>query len=271
MHLSDSHCHLDRIDLAPWGGDFAAFIQASRAADLAFMLCVAIDLESYPAMCALVEPYSEIMCSVGVHPNEDPASSTSGDTLFERLLELGKNPRVVAIGETGLDYFRTVPGAAWQIERFRAHIEAARQLQKPLIIHTREAREDTLRVLEEAGARDCGGVMHCFVEDWNTAKRALDLGFYISFSGVLTYKSAAELRDVAKQIPEDRLLIETDSPYLAPTPHRGKPNIPLYVRHVAEQLAALRGWSVEATAARTLENARTLFKLPSLPSSLPVG
>jgi len=175
--------------------------------------------------------------------------------------------RVVAIGETGLDYFRTEPGAAWQVERFRTHIEAARQLQKPLIIHTREAREDTLRVLEEAGAGDCGGVMHCFVEDWVTAKRALDLGFYISFSGVLTYKSAAELREVAKLVPEDRLLIETDSPYLAPVPQRGKPNIPLYVRHVAEQLAALRGWTLEETAERTFNNARTLFKLNPISSS----
>jgi TatD DNase family protein len=256
MQLSDSHCHLDRIDLAPWGGDFAAFMQATRATDLAFMLCVAIDLESYPAMCALVETYPEVMCSVGVHPNEDPECSPT----LEQLLELGRDARVVAIGETGLDYFRTEPGAAWQLERFRTHIEAARQLQKPLIIHTREAREDTLSVLEEASARDCGGVMHCFVEDWATAKRALDLGFYISFSGVLTYKSAAELREVAKQIPADRLLIETDSPYLAPVPHRGKPNIPLYVRHVAEQLAALRGWSLEETAACTLENARRLFR-----------
>ncbi|OYY73836.1 MAG: TatD family deoxyribonuclease [Gammaproteobacteria bacterium 28-57-27] len=260
MQLVDTHCHLDRIDLAPWGGDFSAFMQAARSADLAWMLCVAIDLESYPAMCALVAPYPEIALSVGVHPNEEPELSPTAEKLFEQLLELGRDARVVAIGETGLDYFRTEAGAAWQVERFRTHIEAARQLQKPLIIHSREAREDTLRVLEDAGARDCGGVMHCFVEDWATAKRALDLGFYISFSGVLTYKSAAELREVAKQIPADRLLIETDSPYLAPVPQRGKPNIPLYVRHVAEQLAALRGWTLEETAARTLDNARRLFK-----------
>jgi TatD DNase family protein len=261
MPLSDSHCHLDRIDLAPWGGDFSAFMQAARNADLAFMLCVAIDLESYPAMYELVAPYPEVVVSVGVHPNEEPEQSPAPEKLLEQLLELGRDSRVVAIGETGLDYFRTEPGAAWQVERFRTHIEAARQLQKPLIIHTREAREDTLRVLEESGAGDSGGVMHCFVEDWATAKRALDLGFYISFSGVLTYKSAAELREVAKQIPADRLLIETDSPYLAPVPQRGKTNIPLYVRHVAEQLAALRGWTLEETAARTMENARRLFKI----------
>ena len=263
MLLSDSHCHLDRIDLSPWNGDFAQFMQATRAADLSFMLCVAIDLESYPAMCELVAPYPEVAVSVGVHPNEEPSLSPT----LEQLLALGRDSRVVAIGETGLDYFRTEPGAAWQVERFRTHIEAARQLQKPLIIHTREAREDTLSVLEDAGARDCGGVMHCFVEDWATAKRALDLGFYISFSGVLTYKSAAELREVAKQIPADRLLIETDSPYLAPVPQRGKPNVPLYVRHVAEQLAALRGWTLEETAERTFNNARTLFKLNTLSSS----
>jgi TatD DNase family protein len=267
MLLSDSHCHLDRIDLTPWGGDFSVFMQAAHNADLAWMLCVAIDLESYPAMCELVAPYPHVSVSVGVHPNEEPEQSPSPEKLHEQLLELGRDSRVVAIGETGLDYFRTEPGATWQVERFLTHIEVARQLQKPLIIHTREAREDTLSVLEDAGARDCCGVMHCFVEDWATAKRALNLGFYISFSGVLTYKSAAELREVAKQVPADRLLIETDSPYLAPVPQRGKPNIPLYVRHVAEQLAALRGWTLEETAERTLNNARTLFKLNPISSS----
>ena len=263
MQLTDTHCHLDRIDLTPWNGEFAQFMQAARSADLGWMLCVAIDLDSYPAMCELAAPYPEIAVSVGVHPNEEPELSPT----LEQLIELGAHSRVVAIGETGLDYYRTEPGAAWQIERFCTHIEAARQLNKPLIIHTREARDDTLRVLEEQGARDCGGVMHCFVEDWATAKRALDLGFYISFSGVLTYKSADELREVAKTIPADRLLIETDSPYLAPVPQRGRPNIPLYVRHVAEQLAVLRGWTLEETAQRTYENARALFKFDSVSTS----
>ncbi|HET19293.1 MAG TPA: TatD family deoxyribonuclease [Chromatiales bacterium] len=256
--LADSHCHLDRIDLAPWGGEFDRFMADTRAGGLGLMVCVGIDLDSYPAMRSLVDPYAEVMVSVGVHPNEEP-DCTPG---VERLVELGQEPRVVAIGETGLDYFRTEPGAPWQHERFRIHIEAARQLGKPLIIHTREAREDTLRVLEENHARDAGGVMHCFVEDWATARRALDIGFYISFSGVLTYRSAEELREVAKKVPEDRLLIETDSPYLAPVPHRGKPNVPQYVRHVADTLAGLRGWSLEETAERTYENARRLFKLP---------
>lgn len=259
MLLADSHCHLDRVDLAPWGGDFDAFMKDARAGGMGLMVCVGIDLESYPAMRDLVAPYPEVVVSVGVHPNEEPALTPS----LETLLELGADPRVVAIGETGLDYFRTEPGAAWQHERFRTHIEAARRLNKPLIIHTREAKDDTMRVLEESNARDAGGVMHCFVEDWATAKRALDIGFYISFSGVLTYKSAAELREVAKKVPEDRILIETDSPYLAPVPHRGKPNVPMYVRHVAEQLAELRGWSLEETAARTLDNARRLFGLES--------
>lgn len=266
MLLADSHCHLDRIDLAPWGGDFAAFMADARQGGMGLMVCVAIDLDSYPAMRALVEPYPEVVVSVGVHPNEEPLCGPS----LEQLVELGRDPRVVAIGETGLDYFRTEPGAAWQHERFRTHIEAARQLDKPLIIHTREARDDTLRVLEESNARDAGGVMHCFVEDWATARRALDIGFYISFSGVLTYKSAEELREVAKKVPEDRILIETDSPYLAPVPHRGKPNVPQYVRHVAEQLASLRGWSLEETAARTLENARRLFN-PDFPLDRPPG
>ena len=258
MLLADSHCHLDRIDLAPWGGEFDRFMADTRAGGLGLMVCVGIDLDSYPAMRSLVDPYPEVMVSVGVHPNEEPACTPG----VERLVELGQDPRVVAIGETGLDYFRTEPGAPWQHERFRIHIEAARQLGKPLIIHTREAREDTLRVLEENHARDAGGVMHCFVEDWATARRALDIGFYISFSGVLTYRSAEELREVAKKVPEDRLLIETDSPYLAPVPHRGKPNVPQYVRHVADTLAGLRGWSLEETAERTYENARRLFKLP---------
>ena len=255
MLLADSHCHLDRIDLAPWEGDFARFMTDARAQGLGLMVCVGIDLERYPAMRELVEPYPEVVVSVGVHPNEEPDCSPT----LERLVELGQDPRVVAIGETGLDYYRTEPGAPWQHERFRTHIEAARALGKPLIIHTREAREDTLRVLEESGAREVGGVMHCFVEDWATAKRALDIGFYISFSGVLTYKSADALREVAKQVPEDRLLIETDAPYLAPVPHRGKPNVPQYVRHVAETLAGLRGWTLEETAARTYVNARRLF------------
>lgn len=257
MLLADSHCHLDRIDLAPWGGEFDRFMTDARTHGLGLMVCVGIDLERYPAMRELVEPYPEVVVSVGVHPNEDPECSPT----LKRLVELGQDPRVVAIGETGLDYFRTEPGAPWQHERFRTHIEAARTLGKPLIIHSREAREDTLRVLEESAARDVGGVMHCFVEDWATAKRALDIGFYISFSGVLTYKSAESLREVAKQVPEDRLLIETDSPYLAPVPHRGKPNVPQYVRHVAETLAGLRGWSLEETAARTYANARRLFGL----------
>jgi TatD DNase family protein len=257
MLLADSHCHLDRIDLAPWGGEFERFMLDARAHGLGLMVCVGIDLQRYPAMRALIEPYPEVVVSVGVHPNEDPACTPT----VEQLVELAQDPRVVAIGETGLDYFRTEPGAPWQHERFRIHIEAARRLGKPLIIHTREAREDTLRVLEESGAREVGGVMHCFVEDWATAKRALDIGFYISFSGVLTYKSAEELREVAKRVPEDRLLIETDSPYLAPVPHRGKPNVPQYVRHVAETLAGLRGWSLEETAARTYANARALFKI----------
>lgn len=257
MLLADSHCHLDRIDLAPWGGAFDRFMTDARTAGLGLMVCVGIDLERYPAMRKLVEPYPEVVVSVGVHPNEDPARTPT----LERLVELGQDARVVAIGETGLDYFRTEPGAPWQHGRFRTHIEAARELGKPLIIHMREAREDTLRILEECGAGEVGGVMHCFVEDWATAKRALDIGFYISFSGVLTYKSAESLREVAKRVPEDRLLIETDAPYLAPTPHRGKPNVPQYVRHVAETLAGLRGWTLEETAARTYANARRLFGL----------
>lgn len=257
MLFADSHCHLDRLVLDPWAGVFDRFMQEARTSGLALMVSVGIDLENYPNMRTLIDPYPEIVVSVGVHPNEAPDQTPD----LETLLELGKDARVVAIGETGLDYYRTEPGAAWQHVRFRLHIEAARQLRKPLIIHSREARNDTLRVLEEHQAHEVGGVMHCFVEDWPTAKRALDLGFYISFSGVLTYKSAEALREVARKIPEDRLMIETDAPYLAPVPHRGKPNIPIYVRHVAETLASVRGWSLEETAARTYANACRLFGL----------
>jgi len=232
-------------------------MEAASQAEISGMLCVSIDLESWPAMCALVEPWDNVWVSVGVHPNEDADTPLS----IEDLVNRANNPRVVAIGETGLDYFRSGRGEDWQQQRFVTHIEAAKQLNKPVIIHSREARDDTMGVLEREGADACGGVMHCFVEDWATAKRALDLGFYISFSGVLTYKGAAELREVAKKLPRERILIETDSPYLAPVPHRGKPNYPYHVRHVAEMLAEVRGERLNAVADYTTENFHQLFRI----------
>lgn len=253
--LVDSHCHLDRVDLRHQDGDFARLIAACAEAGVTRMLCVAIDLEHYPAMRALVDPFPLIDVSVGVHPNE----AGGEEPTVERLLALAADPRVVAIGETGLDYYRGEGDLGWQHDRFRTHVAAARVCRKPLIIHTREARQDTIRLLAEEGASDVGGVLHCFTEDWETARQGLDLGFHISFSGILTFKSAAELREVARRVPLDRLLIETDSPYLAPVPHRGRPNQPGYLPHVADCIAELRGMDREAVAEVTTANYRRLF------------
>jgi TatD DNase family protein len=260
----DSHCHLDRVDLTPYGGDFSALLGAMRAAGVGHSLCVSIDLEAYPRMLALVEPYPEVAVSVGVHPNEQDAAEPDPDT----LVGLARHPKNVAIGETGLDYFHGKGDLEWQRERFRRHVAAARLARKPLIIHSRDARADTLAILREEGASHVGGVMHCFTEDWDTAARAMDLGFHISFSGIVTFRNAAELREVARRVPDDRLLIETDSPYLAPVPHRGKPNEPRHVVHVAALLAELRGTDVETIAAVTTANFARLFgvRLPDWPA-----
>ncbi len=251
----DSHCHLDRVDLAPYEGRFSDMVQASRDAGVSHMLCVSIDLESYPDMLALVEAYPDISLSVGVHPcDRDRRAPT-----VQELVDLANHPHNVAIGETGLDYFRTEGDLEWQRERFRTHIRAARTVGKPLIVHTREAREDTIRILREEAASDVAGVMHCFTETWEMAQAALDLGFYISFSGILTFKNAAELREVATRVPLERILIETDSPYLAPVPFRGKPNEPRYVGRVAETLAELKGVEVADIARVTSDNFLRLF------------
>ncbi|HPE81184.1 MAG TPA: TatD family hydrolase [Gammaproteobacteria bacterium] len=253
--LVDSHCHLDRVDLTPYHGDFAGLIEACREAGVARMLCVSIDLESYPAMLALVEDYPEVSVSVGVHPNDFDRREPG----IEELVALAGHPKNVAIGETGLDYFHGKGELDWQRERFRIHIRAARQANKPLIIHTRDARDDTIAIMREEQARDVGGVMHCFTESWEMAKAALDLDFYISFSGIVTFKNATALRDVAARVPDERILIETDSPYLAPVPFRGKPNEPRYVGKVAEAVAAVRGVSTEAVARQSRENFYRLF------------
>lgn len=256
--LVDSHCHLDRVDLSPYGGDFAKMIDAARAAGVEHMLCVSIDLENYPEMLALVEPYREISVSVGVHPGEGERR----DPQVEELVALAEHPKNVAIGETGLDYYRAEGDLEWQRERFRIHVRAARIADKPLIVHTREARDDTLKVLEEEGAETVGGVMHCFTETWEMAEAAIAMGFFISFSGIVTFKNAGALREVARRVPLDRLLIETDSPYLAPVPHRGKPNEPRYVQHVAETLADLHDRSVSAIVEQSRENYYRLFGMP---------
>lgn len=254
--LVDSHCHLDRLDLTPFGGDFAACMEQTQAHGVTHLLCIAIDWEHFPAMAELVEPYPWIFLTVGVHPNEREGH----DPGIEELAAAATRPRVVAIGETGLDHYRTHDDHAAQEERFRRHIRAARMTGKPLVIHTRAARADTLRVLREEGAGEVGGVLHCFSEDWETAKAGLDLNFHVSFSGILTFRNAAELREVARKVPTERLLIETDSPYLAPTPHRGKPNYPHYVRHVAECLAEVRGTDLHRIADHTTDNFHRLFR-----------
>ena len=252
--LVDSHCHLDRLELSPWNGELQGALDNAAEQGVGHFLCVSIDLEHYPNILALAQAYRQIAVSVGVHPTEQGGEEPT----VERLVNLAESPDVVAIGETGLDYFRCTEdetgGLEWQRERFRTHIAASRATQKPLIIHMREATDDTLRILKEEGADEVGGVMHCFVEDWDVAQRALDLNFDISFSGIVTFNSAKALKEVAKNIPGDRMLVETDSPYLAPMPHRGKPNQPAYVRHVAECVADLRDSSWRAIAEQTTEN-----------------
>lgn len=255
--LIDSHCHLDRLDLTPFDGELTNALAFARERGVERFLCVAIDMENIPAVLELAQRYPQVYASVGVHPNEQGREEPS----VEQLLKLAAHDKVVAIGETGLDYFRSEGDLGWQHQRFRTHIAAAKACGKPLIIHCREARGDLLRMLEEEGADTVGGVMHCFVEDLATAERAMELGFYISFSGIVTFNSARELQAVARAVPADRLLVETDAPYLAPVPYRGKSNQPAYVREVAEYIAGLRGVSYEAIAQQTGENFKTLFRL----------
>ena len=256
----DSHCHLDRVDLSRYQGDFARLMAETREAGVSDMLCVAIDLTGYPSMRALVDPYPNVSVSVGVHPNQEPDEAGHVEPTPDDLVALAADPRNVAIGETGLDYYHGKGDLDWQRERFRVHIAAARACRKPLIIHTRDARDDTIRILREERAHDVCGVLHCFTETWEMAKQGMDLGFYVSFSGIVTFRSAAELREVARRVPLDRLLIETDAPYLAPVPHRGKPNEPRLVSHVAACIAELRALPVEKLAAVTRDNYRRLFR-----------
>ncbi|MEW8497167.1 MAG: TatD family hydrolase, partial [Candidatus Thiodiazotropha taylori] len=248
--LVDSHCHLDRVALDHYANDFGQFVASTLDRGISHMLCVSIDLESWPSMVSLVESYPQISVSVGVHPNDRERRDPSP----HELVELAQHPKVVAIGETGLDYFHGKGDLEWQRKRFRQHIEAAKQADLPLIIHTRDAREDTLSIMQSQGADEAGGVMHCFTENWSMAERALEMGFFISFSGIITFKNAADLREVVKQVPIQQLLIETDSPYLAPVPYRGKPNQPIYVHQVAECVAEIKGLSVDEVAAQTTEN-----------------
>jgi TatD DNase family protein len=248
----DSHCHINFPDFSDKLPELFELMQANQ---VSHALCISVELEKFPDIRRLAETYPNVYASVGVHPDHESCTEPAVDD----LVTLADHPKVVAIGETGLDYFRLTGDLEWQRERFRTHIRAARITQKPLVIHTRSAADDTLRIMREEQAGEAGGVMHCFTESLAVAEAAIELGFYISFSGIVTFKNAAALREVAAAIPLERMLIETDSPYLAPVPHRGQTNQPGYVKHVAEEIARVRGITPEAVGAATSENFFRLF------------
>lgn len=248
----DSHCHINFPEIANNIDEVLANMQTNQVSNA---LCVSVDLDKFPEILALAEKHDNIYASVGVHPDYELVNEPTQS----ELVRLANHPKVIAIGETGLDYFRLQGDLEWQRNRFRTHIRAAVETNKPLIIHTRSASADTLRLMQEEGANRPGGVMHCFTESMEVALAAIEMNFYISFSGIVTFKKALELKEVAKYIPLERMLIETDSPYLAPVPFRGKMNQPSYVKHVAEEIAKLRGISVEEVGEATTANFRKLF------------
>lgn len=254
MPFVDSHCHINFPDLA---ANLPDVLQRMHDNGVTAVLCVAVNLADFPQVLTLAEQHPNIYASVGVHPDYEGVEEPG----VERLVQLAAHPKVIAIGETGLDYFRLEGDLEWQRTRFRNHIRASRESGRPLIIHTREAAADTLRIMQEEKASEAGGVMHCFTETWEVAEAALAMGFYISFSGIVTFKNATQIKEVAQRVPLDRILIETDAPYLAPVPHRGKLNQPAYVRHVAEEIAALRGLTLEEVGLRTTANFFRLFGL----------
>lgn len=251
--LVDSHCHLDFPDLANRLPDVLQRMQENL---VALAVCIGVNLEDFPKVLALAEQEPRLFATVGVHPEYTDVEEPGED----RLVELAAHPKVIAIGETGLDYYWQKDQPEWQRDRFRTHIRAAKRCGKPLVVHTRDSAVDTLRVLKEEGAGAVGGVMHCFTENWEIASQALDLGFYLSFSGIVTFKNATVVKEVAQKCPLDRILVETDAPYLAPVPYRGKPNEPAYVHYVAEEIARLRGISLEEISKATTDNFFRLFK-----------
>lgn len=258
--LVDSHCHLDFPDLA---ADLPRILELMRDNDVGCAMCIGVNLENLPRILALADEYPHIFASVGVHPE----STDVREPGVADLVKLAAHPKVIAIGETGLDYYWHKDAPEWQRERFRTHIRAARESGKPLVIHTRDAAADTLRLMQEERAGDVGGIMHCFTETWDVAEAALAQGFHISLSGIVTFKNALQIKDVAKRVPLDRLLVETDSPYLAPAPYRGKTNQPGYVKHVAEEIARLREIPYEEVVAATTANFFRLF--PDVQARLP--
>lgn len=255
IDLVDSHCHLDRLNLDAYDGDFQAMLAATRADGISHMLCIGVDLETFPRVRELAQMHSDVHATVGVHPLYQDSREPDAD----ELVRLADHPRVVAIGETGLDYFYAKKERGWQQKRFVEHIRAARRTGLPLVIHTRGAKDDTLALLREHGEGRVRGVLHCFTEDWDMAEQAIDLGFYISISGIVTFRNAEDLRETVRRLPMQRLLIETDSPWLAPVPYRGKPNEPRFVAQVAECVASLKQVPVAELARVTRDNFYTLF------------
>lgn len=255
--LIDSHCHPYMLEVYKNPADFAKWMQETRSAGVDAMLCVAVDMNTAQTCIGIAESYDHAYASVGSHPSE----KEEDDLSVETLVELAAHPKVVAIGETGLDYYYNSDKLDVMRNRFRDHIRAANIAKKPLIIHTRDAREDTIKIMQEEKAVQVGGVMHCFTETLEMAKSALDMGFYISFSGIVTFKNAAQLVEVAKAVPLEKILIETDAPYLAPVPFRGKTNEPKYVKYVAEKIAEIKGVSFDEVARQTSENFKTLFQV----------
>ena len=257
MFLVDSHCHLDGLDYEKLHTDLDDVVAKAAARNVKFMLAISTTLPGFKAMKPLIGDRPNIALSCGVHPlNQEETYD------FAELRALAADPRVVAMGETGLDYHYQPETKARQQASFREHIRVGRDLNKPVIVHTRDAREDTLAILREEQVEGCGGVLHCFTEDRATAATLLDMGFYISFSGIVTFRNAESLRDAARYVPLDRMLVETDSPYLAPVPYRGKENQPAYTRDVAEYMAVLKGVDIETLAAATTQNFSTLFHVP---------
>ncbi|ARJ44055.1 metal-dependent hydrolase [Pantoea alhagi] len=257
MFLVDSHCHLDGLNYETLHKDVDDVLAKAAARDVKFMLAVATTLPGFKAMAQLLGDRPNVAWSCGVHP-----LNQQEEWDFAELAQLADDPRVIAMGETGLDYHYQPETRARQQASFREHIRVGRQLNKPVIVHTRDAREDTLAILREEGAEECSGVLHCFTEDRETAAKLLDMGFYISFSGIVTFRNAEALREAARYVPLDRLLVETDSPYLAPVPHRGKENQPAFTRDVAEYMAVLKGVDLETLAQATTQNFSDLFHVP---------
>ena len=254
--LVDSHCHINFDGL---GDRLPEVMENARLNNVSHMVAISVDMANYPRVREIADSYENVFCTVGVHPNTEPDGSEGFEPSTEQLVEMAGHPRVVGIGETGLDYFRSKGDLEWQRDRFRRHIDAGRQTGLPLIVHTREAGADILKILREENVGPATGVIHCFTEDWDFAQAALELGFYLSFSGIVTFNSAKQIQKVAASAPIDRILVETDSPYLAPVPYRGKVNEPAYVKHTAEFVAGLRGISLAELAERTTENFFRLF------------